>query len=193
MMRNLFFAIAGAAAFGFIGYFAALVFGACLGLVVAYWRDGIFARVYYGIMVLAFSIALIFLFSSTVQNLLKGIPIDLPQIAIYGGFIAGIGTYLWAAFASFPRRQSKSVLQKPLKSGRSHTIIDRTILLLSWISIVMFFVDLVFFAPKGSFLVNFTWLSEGGLILFATALALLAVRRIFLKPRYEPKWNADKK
>ncbi len=182
-MRNLFFTIAGAAAFGFIGYFAAVVFGACVCLVIAYWKDGIVARVCYGIMVVAFSIALIFLFGSAVQNLPKGTRIDLPQIAICGGFIAG--------FASFFRKQPKSVLQTPQGSRgrRIHTLIDRAIFLLSWISVGMFFADLIFFAPKG----NFTWLSDCGLILFATALPLLTFRRVFLKLRHEPKWNADKK
>jgi hypothetical protein len=190
-MRSLYSLIAGFAVFGFIGFFAASVFGACIGLIVAYWRDGILARVYYGIMVLPFFVAIVFFFGDTVRNLLVGTPINFPQVALCVGFVAGIGNWIRA----FYHRPSKSLLLKPPESprGRIYSLIDRSIFLLSWTSILMFSIDLIFFAPKGSFLVNFTWLSVAGLVLYSIALVLLIFRRIFLKQRQEHKWKMEKK
>jgi hypothetical protein len=191
-MKSLFFLITGAAAFGFIGYFLALVYGGFVCLLTAYWRDSILARIYYGVPVLTFSITILLYLNGTIQKILKGGSIDLPEISIYGGFIGGIGTYLWslwAAFNSVPRRQPTSLLGKPHepKSSGMHMVIDKIILLLSWISIVMLFVYSIFFSQEG-----LTWLSQWAIIFFVAALLLLAFRRVFLKQRHEPKWNADK-
>jgi hypothetical protein len=190
-MKSLYYLIAVFAAYGFIGFFAASMFGVCILLIVAYWRDGAFARVYYVVMLLPFFIAIVYCFGATVQDLLEGTPMNFAQVALCVGFIAGIGNWIRA----FYHRPSKSLLLQPPESprGRIYSLIDRSIFLLSWTSLLMFSIDLIFFAPKGSFLVNFTWLSEAGLILYSIALVLLVFRRVLLKQRQEPKWNMKKK
>jgi len=56
-------------------------------------------------------------------------------------------------------------------------IVNKAILLSGWIGSGMLIIDLIFFAPKGPFLVNFTWLSKVGVILGALCFILLFIRR----------------
>ena len=190
-MRSFFHLVTGFAAFGFIGFFAASVFGICIGLVVAFWREGIHARVYYGIMAVPALGAIIYFCVAAVQNLLSATSANLPEVGLSAGFLAGLANFLRV----FSRRKLKASLRTPAhkKQGRMQAIVDRSIFVLSWISILMLLIDLIFIAPMGAFLVNFTWLSETGLILYVIALVLLAVRRVFLKQKDEPKWNMERK
>ncbi len=73
------------------------------------------------------------------------------------------------------------VAQDCEKGIRSRPLIDKVIIFLACTSTVILLVDRMFFASGGSFLVKFTWWGERGVILYATALALYALRRVFLK------------
>jgi hypothetical protein len=68
-------------------------------------------------------------------------------------------------------------------------IVNKAILLSGWIGSGMLIIDLIFFAPKGPFLVNFTWLSKVGVILGALCFILLFIRRLLFNPSEEPKWK----
>lgn len=95
-MRSIYYLIAGSAAFGFIGFFAALVFGAGIALFIAFLREGTYARIYFGILALSMTVAVVFFFGGTVRNLLSGISMNLPQVALCVGFLVGIASYLRA-------------------------------------------------------------------------------------------------
>ncbi len=69
-----------------------------------------------------------------------------------------------------------------LRSIGIRALVDKVIIVLGFTAVALLLVDGISVVPRGYFFLNFTWLSEAGVVLYAIALALYAFRRVFLKP-----------
>jgi hypothetical protein len=99
-MRSIFYFIAGSAAIGFLGFFAATLFGVGIMLFIAFLGGRTYARIYFGTLALSITIAVVvgavFFFDRAARSLLSATSTGWPDLALCVGFLVGLANDLRA-------------------------------------------------------------------------------------------------